>query len=47
VDTTYADFLKKYPTYAGTAKIDELRAADYSRLDRAEHIYLDCRHALR
>jgi len=41
MDTTYADFLKKYPTYASTAKIDELRATDYSRLDRAEHIYLD------
>jgi molybdenum cofactor sulfurtransferase len=41
MDTTSADFLKKYPTYAATAKIDELRAQDYSRLDRAGQVYLD------
>ena len=41
MDTTFADFLKKYPTYASTAKIDELRARDYSRLDRAGQVYLD------
>jgi selenocysteine lyase/cysteine desulfurase len=41
MDTPYADFLKEYPTYAATTKIDELRAEDYRRLDRAEHIYLD------
>jgi molybdenum cofactor sulfurtransferase len=39
--TSYADFLKKYPTYETTANIDKLRAEDYGRLDRAEHIYLD------
>jgi molybdenum cofactor sulfurtransferase len=41
MDTSYADFLKKYPAYESTAKIDKLRAEDYRRLDRAEHIYLD------
>jgi molybdenum cofactor sulfurtransferase len=38
---TYPDFLAKYPDYESTRKIDELRASDYSRLDRAGHIYLD------
>jgi molybdenum cofactor sulfurtransferase len=38
---TYSDFLAKYPDYESTRKIDELRASDYSRLDRAGHIYLD------
>jgi len=37
----YQDFLAKYPAYASTYKIDDLRASDYSRLDRAGHIYLD------
>jgi selenocysteine lyase/cysteine desulfurase len=41
MDNSYANFLKKYPTYESTATIDELRATDYRRLDRAEHIYLD------
>ena len=34
-------FLKAYPTYKTTEKIDILRANDYSRLDRLEQIYLD------
>ncbi len=34
-------FLKSHPSYARTESIDKLRAADYARLDRAEHIYLD------
>jgi len=41
MDVSYADFLKKYPGYESTANIDKLRAEDYGRLDRAEHIYLD------
>lgn len=41
MDSTYADFLAKYPSYASTTAIDELRARDYARLDRGEHIYLD------
>mgnify|MGYP001813985173 CR=1 FL=1 len=35
------DFIKQYPTYQTTAHIDELRAEEYSRLDRANLIYLD------
>ena len=38
---TFEDFLLKYPSYASTAAIDDLRARDYARLDRGEHIYLD------
>jgi len=34
-------FLKSYPGYSRTDAIDKLRATDYARLDRAEHIYLD------
>jgi molybdenum cofactor sulfurtransferase len=40
-DQTYAGFLKKYPSYETTQKIDDLRAKDYARLDRGEHVYLD------
>jgi hypothetical protein len=35
------DFLRRFPAYATTAPIDELRAADYARLDRLGHTYLD------
>ncbi len=35
------DFARRFPAYAGTAALDELRAADYSRLDRLGHTYLD------
>jgi selenocysteine lyase/cysteine desulfurase len=34
-------FLHAYPTFAKTESIDALRRAEYSRLDDAEHIYLD------
>ncbi len=34
-------FLQAYPTFAKTESIDTLRRAEYSRLDDAEHIYLD------
>ncbi|MCZ2126178.1 MAG: aminotransferase class V-fold PLP-dependent enzyme [Anaerolineales bacterium] len=37
----FETFLKKYPSYARTAKLDELRQSDYARLDAAEHVYLD------
>ena len=37
----YDSFLKAYPSYSDTRRIDELRAAEYSRLDAGEHIYLD------
>ena len=35
------DFLRRYPDYAGTGVLDELRAAEYGRLDRQGHTYLD------
>ena len=35
------DFLRRFPAYATTTAIDELRAADYARLDRLGHTYLD------
>src|SRR5512136_731038 len=34
-------FLRRYPEYAGTAALDALRASEYSRLDRQQHVYLD------
>ncbi len=37
----FKEFLAAYPTYKETAKLDELRASDYSRLDRLGHVYLD------
>ncbi len=40
-EQTERDFLRRYPDYAGTSAIDELRAVDYSRLDRLGHVYLD------
>lgn len=36
-----ADFERRYPAYAATAAIDELRRTDYARLDRLGHVYLD------
>ncbi len=38
---TYTDFIRKYPTYENTKPLDDLRARDYTRLDRGGHIYLD------
>jgi molybdenum cofactor sulfurtransferase len=40
-DQDYGDFLSAHPSYAATSAIDELRARDYSRLDRKKQIYLD------
>ncbi len=34
-------FQRRYPAYAGTAVLDEMRARDYARLDAAGHVYLD------
>ena len=36
-----SDFLAAYPDYAATARLDELRATEYSYLDSGGHIYLD------
>lgn len=41
IEQAYKDFLQRYPTYTSTAKLDELRQNDYSRLDRQKQIYLD------
>ena len=40
-DSEYAAFLKAYPGYAETGRLDELRSTEYARLDAGEHIYLD------
>ena len=37
----YPEFLKAYPAYETTAMLDDLRAADFSWLDREGHVYLD------
>jgi selenocysteine lyase/cysteine desulfurase len=41
VDEAFEAFRRAYPTYDGTAKLDELRATEYARLDRQHQIYLD------
>jgi len=38
---SYQEFLASFPDYPKTEALDRLRAADYARLDRGEHIYLD------
>src|SRR5262249_2714190 len=34
-------FQKQYPTFDTTRVLDELRATEYARLDREQHVYLD------
>ncbi|MCS6994055.1 MAG: aminotransferase class V-fold PLP-dependent enzyme [Anaerolineales bacterium] len=41
MNAAYSAFLQRYPTYATTHILDELRASDYSRLDRTGQVYLD------
>ena len=41
MDRPYDSFLAKYPGYAASSRIDELRASDYPRLDALGHVYLD------
>ncbi|MCL4837272.1 MAG: hypothetical protein KJ058_04815 [Thermoanaerobaculia bacterium] len=36
-----AEFLARFPGYAATAALDELRAREFSRLDQEGHVYLD------
>ena len=36
-----AEFRRRYPEYAHTSTLDQLRATEYARLDRQGHIYLD------
>lgn len=40
-DPEFVKFIEVYPSYAETHKLDELRSAEYARLDEGEHIYLD------
>jgi molybdenum cofactor sulfurtransferase len=37
----YDAFLQAYPSYRDTQTIDDLRRAQYARLDAGEHVYLD------
>ena len=37
----FEQFIQAYPAYQSTTALDELRASDYSRLDRNHEIYLD------
>ena len=41
MDKLYDQFLLEYPDYATTLSIDGIREAEYSRLDRDGHVYLD------
>ena len=36
-----ASFLELHPDYGGTSALDELRVAEYRRLDSSGHVYLD------
>ncbi|MBI4888147.1 MAG: aminotransferase class V-fold PLP-dependent enzyme [Acidobacteria bacterium] len=37
----YDEFLRAHPEYAGTHRLDELRASEYGRLDAQRQVYLD------
>ena len=41
METAYADFTQRFPAYASTAALDQLRAAEYRRLDEQGQVYLD------
>src|SRR5690349_24873442 len=41
LDSALAAFRQRYPAYASTWQLDELRATEYARLDRQGHVYLD------
>src|SRR5258708_39038390 len=41
MDVAFEAFRKSYPSYDSTRKLDELRAAEYARLDRRGQVYLD------
>ncbi len=40
-EPAYEAFLRMYPAYASTRKLDDLRTSEYSRLDEQGHVYLD------
>jgi molybdenum cofactor sulfurtransferase len=41
IGPAFEEFRRLYPAYDSTRKLDELRASEYSRLDRHGHVYLD------
>lgn len=41
MEAARAEFARRYPGYAATAALDELRATDYRRLDETGQVYLD------
>src|SRR5262245_39788469 len=41
IEAALAAFERRYPGYASTAGLDDLRAREYDRLDRHGQIYLD------
>jgi molybdenum cofactor sulfurtransferase len=41
IDAEFQAFRDAYPAYDSTDQLDELRASEYSRLDRQGHVYLD------
>jgi selenocysteine lyase/cysteine desulfurase len=40
-DQSLRDFQRRFPAYGETAHLDVLRGAEYARLDRLGHVYLD------
>src|SRR5215510_5668359 len=41
MDLAFTVFRSHYPAYDTTRKLDDLRATEYTRLDREQHVYLD------
>ena len=41
VEEACADFLARFPSFAKTALLDELRSTEYRRLDECGQVYLD------
>jgi molybdenum cofactor sulfurtransferase len=41
MEEAQADFLARFPAYRSTARLDELRATEYRRLDEHRQVYLD------
>ncbi len=41
LESARLEFLRDFPSFAGTTSLDELRARGYSRLDEQGHVYLD------
>ncbi|NMB56144.1 MAG: aminotransferase class V-fold PLP-dependent enzyme [Leptolinea sp.] len=40
-DSSFSEFLKRYPAYKSTGILDDLRRSEYARLDQLEQVYLD------